>query len=134
MYTFEVRLQMPFVRAVVLVREALRDEGFGVAMEIDVQALFREKLGVSDRPYLILGACNPGLAREAIARDPDIGVLLPCNVVVRSESDVVTDVVFMDPAAVLGLTGEANLVHLAEEVRMRLFRVRERLDFPSAST
>ncbi|MHB1544259.1 MAG: DUF302 domain-containing protein [Gammaproteobacteria bacterium] len=127
MYTFQVRLETPFAQSVARVREALRDEGFGVVMEIDVQSLFREKLGVTDQPYLILGACNPALAREAIARDPDIGVLLPCNVVVRSASDASVEVVFMDPEAVLGLTGEADMVELAGEVRTRLLRVRERL-------
>jgi uncharacterized protein (DUF302 family) len=127
MYTFQAKLQIPFAEAVTRVREALRVEGFGVVMEIDVEALFREKLGVCERPYLILGACNPGLAREAITRDPDVGVLLPCNVVVRSESDGSVGVVFMDPQAVLRLADEGGLDELAGEVRARLLRACTRL-------
>ncbi len=127
MYAFQVRLEASFSEAVVRVREALRNEGFGIVMEIDVQALFREKLGVTDRPYLILGACNPGLAREAILHDPDIGVLLPCNVVVRGGHDASVEVVFMDPDAVLGLAGHSDLAEVAGEVRARLVRVCDRL-------
>ena len=127
MYGFSVKMSCGFDEAVQRVTEALKSEGFGVLTEIDVQATLKAKIGVERRPYKILGACNPGLANQAIEADPDIGLLLPCNVLVREEEDGSISVVFMDPVAVLGLV-EADQVHeLASQVRAKLEKVRDQL-------
>ena len=127
MYGFSVQLRDEFKSVMHRVTEALKTEGFGVLTEIDVQATLKAKLGVDQRPYHILGACNPPLAHQALAADPDIGLLLPCNVVVREEADKSITVGFMDPVAVLKLTDNPQIAELAREVRARLERVRDRL-------
>jgi uncharacterized protein (DUF302 family) len=106
------------------VREALKAEGFGVLAEIDVQAAMKEKLGVEHGKYVILGACNPPLAHKALSADPDLGVLLPCNVVVY-ESDAGTRVVAVNAGAMLGVVGNPALDEIAGEVQARLTRVLE---------
>lgn len=127
MYGFNVRVKDDFDRAVGRVTEALKTEGFGVLSDIDVQKTLKEKLGVEGRRYRILGACNPPLAHRALSADPDIGLLLPCNVIVREESDRSVTVGFMDPIAVLQLTDNRDIGALASEVRARLDRVSSKL-------
>ena len=127
MYGFNVRVKDDFDRAIGRVTEALKTEGFGVLSDIDVQKTLKEKLGVEGRRYRILGACNPALAHRALSADPDIGLLLPCNVIVREEGDRSVTVGFMDPVAVLRLTDNPEVGALASEVRARLERVSGKL-------
>jgi uncharacterized protein (DUF302 family) len=123
-YTLSATTDLPFADAVARVRAALKDAGFGVLCEIDVQATLREKLGVELEPYLILGACNPPLAHRAIAAEPDLGVLLPCNVVVRRE-DGKTQIAAIDPERMLSIVDNDEVVPVAAEVKSRLATVVE---------
>ncbi|MGA7800640.1 MAG: DUF302 domain-containing protein [Gammaproteobacteria bacterium] len=127
MYGFTVTVSDSFDNAVARVTEELKKEGFGVLTEIDVAATLKAKLGVDKRPYRILGACNPTLAHQALEADPDIGMLLPCNVIVRQEEDGTVTVGFMDPEAVLKLVNKPGVEVLAGEVRGRLERVKAAL-------
>ena len=125
MYGFTVKSTGSMDEVQARVTEELQKEGFGVLTEIDVAATLKKKLDVDRRPYRILGACNPALATQAIDADPDIGLLLPCNVLVREEEDGTVTVGFMDPAAVLALVDVEGIGTLAGEVRARLERVRD---------
>jgi uncharacterized protein (DUF302 family) len=121
---FEVISRLPFEAAVARAREALGQEGFGVLTEIDVQATMKAKLGVERDPYLILGACHPPSAHQALTAAPEVGVLLPCNVTVSVE-DGKTVIRAMNPISVLGIIGHAGLVPVGEHVAAALRRVVE---------
>ena len=127
MYGFSVTVDGTFDEVVSRVTQALKAEGFGVLSDIDIQAAMKAKLGIDRLPYRILGACNPPLAHKAIEAEPDIGMLLPCNVIVRKETDGSITVGFMDPAAVLGLVQRKELEALGAEVREKLQRVSKAL-------
>jgi uncharacterized protein (DUF302 family) len=126
-YHFSVTLRQDFETAVAKTRSALAEHGFGIVSEIDVAATLKEKLDIDRDPYLILGACNPGFANQAITQEPSVGVLLPCNVVVRSLEDDRVMVDFMDPAVMLDLVGEDGIHKIADEVRTRLEMTRDAL-------
>jgi uncharacterized protein (DUF302 family) len=118
-YGISVTLDLPFTKAVARTRTALAEQGFGVLTEIDVQATLRAKLGEELEDYLILGACNPPLAHRALEADRQIGLLLPCNVVVRT-ADGRTVVEAMDPQLLVTVTGRAELAPVADEAAARL--------------
>ena len=127
MYGFSIKTNGRLAEVESTLVDALKDEGFGILTEIDVQATLKEKLGVQKRPYKILGACNPVLAEQAIDAEPDIGLLLPCTVVIREEEDGAITVAFMDPESVLSLVSGDQVASLAKDVRARLIRVRDAL-------
>ncbi|MBF6612493.1 MAG: DUF302 domain-containing protein [Chloroflexi bacterium] len=121
-YGFALSLPLPYEQAVGAVVDALKAEGFGVLTEIDVRDTLKKKLDVEFQRYIILGACNPPLAYQALRVEPDLGLLLPCNVVVHEEGEG-TRVVFVDPRAMLGVAANPVLQPVADEVTARLERV-----------
>ncbi len=122
-YVFGKTVEMPYDKAIERATEALAKEGFGVLTEIDVAATLKKKLGKEIPPYKILGACNPQFAHRALEAEPQIGALLPCNVVVRVDAGGKTIVEIMDPRAVLQLVDRPEIAAIAGEVRTRLERV-----------
>ncbi|HYU70782.1 MAG TPA: DUF302 domain-containing protein [Burkholderiales bacterium] len=122
-YAFGKTVQMSYDDAIERATEALAKEGFGVLTEIDVAATLKKKLGKEIPPYKILGACNPQFAHRALEAEPQIGALLPCNVVVRVDAGGRTIVEIMDPRAVLRLVDRPEIAVIAGEVRARLERV-----------
>ena len=118
-YTFETTVPGSMDSVRTAVEAALAEEGFGILTEIDVAATFKAKLDVDRDPYVILGACNPSFAHQAIGADINIGALLPCNVVLRQDGDDVV-VVFMDPAAVLGMVDTPGVEATAQDVKVKL--------------
>ncbi len=122
-YAIRRTMALPFAEADRRVREALAAEGFGVLTEIDVAATLKKKLDVAFPAYVILGACNPPLAYGALQAEPDIGLLLPCNVVVRDAGNGETVVEALDPVAQLEVAGNEKLLPVAHEVRARMERV-----------
>jgi len=116
-------VELGFDEAIERVTEELSKQGFGILTVIDVQATLKTKLDKDMRPYRILGACNPVLADQAISAVPDIGLLLPCNVLVREDEEGRVHVDFMDPIAVLGLVEDARVDPLANQVRQKLENV-----------
>lgn len=125
-FGFGAALDLPHTQAIERVTEALKEEGFGVLTTIDVQQTMKQKLDVDVEPYTILGACNPKLAHRALESDPDIGLLLPCNVVVRQEGNR-SRVEIVDPIAMLTLVQNENVQAVAEEAAQRLHRVLDRV-------
>ena len=121
-------VELPYDQALERTREALGAEGFGVLTEIDVKATFEKKLGVDFRPYIILGACNPPLAHQALSAERDIGLLLPCNVIVYANDDGnTTTVSAIDPVAQLTIADSKAVEPIAKDVKDRLQRVLERI-------
>ena len=121
-YGFGAKVGKPYEEAVSLVKELLQAEGFGVLTEIDVKKTMKQKLNAEFRKYVILGACNPSLAHQAFSVELEIGLLLPCNVIVY-EDDGGSVVSIMDPIAALGVVGNARLKPIAQAARERLERV-----------
>ena len=128
-YTLSTTTQLGFSEAVEHVRSELKAEGFGVLCEIDVQATLKEKLDIDSDPYVILGACNPPLAHQALAAEPDLGTLLPCNVVVYRHYGE-THVSAIDAERMLSIVGNDQLAPTAAQVRDKLARVVERAARP----
>ena len=124
-YTLSTISELDQADAVERVRDALKAEGFGVLCEIDVQATLKEKLGVDGDPYVILGACNPPLAHQALDTDPELGTLLPCNVVVYQRDDT-THIAAIDAERMLSIVGNDRLAPIAAQVRDKLARVVDR--------
>lgn len=122
-YGFGRTVSCAFDEAIQRVTAALQAEGFGILSDIDVAATLKKKLNADMPAYRILGACNPALAQRAIQAEPSIGLLLPCNVLVRKVADGNVSVEFMDTDAVLQLVGKPDIAALAGEVRQRLQRV-----------
>jgi len=128
-YGFGHKVNMPYEQAVEAVKAALKSEGFGVLTEIDVKKTLKEKLGADFRPYIILGACNPSLAHKALSNDLDIGLLLPCNVVVyqadypeAGEQGQWSVIKAMDPVVALGQVSVEGLGEVATQARAKLER------------
>ena len=123
MYGIHVTLDCGMEEAEKRAVEALQAEGFGVLTEIDVKATLKKKIDVDRKPYKILGACNPKLANEALQEEPDLGLLLPCNVVIREEDDGKVNVGIVDPAAMFTVVKKPEMEALAEDVRKRFERI-----------
>lgn len=127
-YGFKKRVSLPVEEADLRVREELQKEGFGILTEIDVKATFKKKLDIDFKPYRILGACNPPLAHRALSTEEDIGLLLPCNVVVYEGDSADTSIVaVINPQVQLGITGRDDISPLADEVGERMKRALDAL-------
>jgi uncharacterized protein (DUF302 family) len=126
-YAMSRELDISYEEADRRVREALQEEGFGVLTEIDVKATMKKKLDLDFEKYEILGACNPPLAHKALTQAPDVGLLLPCNLVVRDLGSGRTLVEALDPVLQLGVAGDDALTPVAQDVRQRMERVLARV-------
>ncbi len=128
MYTFSVKLNDDFETAIKRVTQALKDEKFGILNEINVDTILKKKLDVNMPHYRILHACAPSYAHRLISEEPDIGAILPCNLLVREETDGTTTVLFMDPVTVFGLTNNPEIRKISEEAKVELMRVCKALE------
>ena len=126
-YGFGCRLPLAIAAAKAATTAALKQEGFGVLTEIDVQATLKAKLDVNYRPYIILGACNPQLAYQGLQAEPELGLLLPCNVIIYDNSDQTSTVSIVDPFQMLGVVHNPALEPVAAEANARLRRVLDHL-------
>ncbi|MEE8134537.1 MAG: DUF302 domain-containing protein [Gemmatimonadales bacterium] len=127
-YGMRREVALPYHQAVERVREELGTEGFGVLTEIDVKATLKQKIDVDFRPYVILGACDPTLAHHALTEESDIGLLLPCNVIVyQMDNPEHSIVAAIDPVTQLSITGNEELTPVSQDVQARLTRVLERI-------
>lgn len=126
-YGFGCILADPIDEAVRKTTEALKAEGFGVLTTIDVQTTLKVKLGVERKPYIILGACNPDLAHRALQAEPELGLLLPCNVIVYEEDDGSSRISIIDPKQMMGMVQNDELAAVAKEAEERLRRVVDKL-------
>ena len=133
-YGFTITTPLSYATAVEAITAALKTEGFGVLTTIDVQATLQQKLGADMRPYVILGACNPPLAHRALTAEPEIGLLLPCNVIVYATADGVTTISAIDPEAQFTLVQRADLTDLARDVSARLQRALSQIPAEESSS
>lgn len=131
-YYIKADVQLPFDKATEAVADALKNEGFGIVTRIDMQATLKAKLGVEFRPYVILGACNPALAYDALQLEDKVGTMLPCNVIVQAISSEVSEVAAIDPVESMQAIPNPRLKTAAREVRAKLARVIETLERTSA--
>lgn len=126
-YGFRTTLPASYTESIALIKEALQKEGFGILTEIDVKATLKKKLDVDYKPYIILGACNPNLAYQGLQAEPELGLLLPCNVIVYDNGDGTSTVSIVDPIQMLGVVANPALQPIAEEANTRLRRALENL-------
>ena len=124
-YGFSIYGGKDVAYAIDIVAKELKKQGFGIASDIDLQAIFKEKLAIDEYRYRILGACNPWAAHQALKVDPDIGLLLPCNVVIREDKDGGVTISFTAPEALLSLVYRNDVLKLGMEVRRRMEKVRD---------
>ena len=129
---FSCTIAMPYAAAIETVTAALKEEGFGVLTEIDVKATMKKKLDLDYRPYVILGACNPSLAHRALQIEPELGLLLPCNVIVYAEDDGKSTVSIVNPLQMLGVMDNVELREVANEANAKLQRVADRVEQAAA--
>ncbi|RIK42988.1 MAG: ABC transporter ATP-binding protein [Chloroflexi bacterium] len=132
-YGFGCQLPLNVTEAIAATTAALKQEGFGILTEIDVQATLKAKLDVEYRPYVILGACNPQLAYRGLQAEPELGLLLPCNVIVYDNGDGTSTVSIVDPLQMLSVANNPALQPVANEAKARLQRVIEHLDEPQST-
>ena len=126
-YAIGRSVPLAYEQAVARIKDALQQQGFGVLTEIDVQATLKKKLDVDFKKYVILGACNPPLAYQGFQAEPDIGLLLPCNVVVYEEAPARSRVAVLDPVAQLGISGREDLEPIARQAREKLEKALEQV-------
>ena len=126
-YSFGGETELGFDEAIKKVTESMKEQGFGILTEIDAKKVLKEKLGLDRRPYKILGACKPQFAHRAIDMEPEIGTLLPCNVLVYEKDDGKVVVSAMNPEAALKLVGNSNIEDIAKQVRTRIEKALEEL-------
>ncbi len=126
-YGFGKAVSLPFAAAYEQLTKTLQEEGFGIVMEINVSETLKNKINHDMPPYRILGACKPPFAKRAIEADPSIGILLPCNIVIREDAEGVVHIEFMDTTAILPLAENEEIDRIADEIRVKLERVMEAL-------